>query len=39
MKGELEKRAGSAGSVPTPNVTFFKNKADFSSFHLKAGEV
>lgn len=35
MKEELERRAGGTGSVPAPNVTLFKNKADFESFHLK----
>lgn len=36
MKKELEKEAGRTGGIPAPNVNFFKSKADFESFHLKA---
>ncbi|MCA3748715.1 MAG: nitrate reductase subunit beta, partial [Rubrobacter sp.] len=38
MKEELEERARSLGSVPTP-VRVFRSRADFESFHLRAGEA
>jgi nitrate reductase / nitrite oxidoreductase, beta subunit len=38
MKEELEARAKGIGDVPAPNVTLFKNKADFEAFHLKGGQ-
>jgi len=38
MKEELERRASALGGAPTP-VRLFRSRADFESFHLRAGEA
>ena len=40
VDSSVERQARERGEqVQAPNVTLFKNKADFEAFHLKAGEV